>query len=44
MFIPIMEDRSSQRIWVIDKKEDGTVERKKDMGVHYVLLTDAPRE
>lgn len=39
-----MEDRFSQRIWVIDKKGDGTVEKKKDMGVNYVLLTDAPRE
>ena len=43
IFIPVVE-RYGQSIWVIDKKADGTVEKKKDMGVRYVLLTDAPKE
>ena len=42
LFIPVGE--SSQYIWVIDKKEDGTVTRKKSMGVRYVPLTDAPKD
>ena len=42
MFIPVEEDSFAQWIWVVDKKEDGTIVRKKDMGVRYVPLTDAP--
>ncbi|PGH12555.1 protein-L-isoaspartate O-methyltransferase [Helicocarpus griseus UAMH5409] len=36
--------RKSQYIWVVDKKEDGTVEKNRVFGVSYVPLTDAPRE
>ena len=42
MFIPV-GDRWGQHIYVIDKKEDGTVSKKKEMGVMYVPLTDAPK-
>lgn len=40
MFIPV--GVGEQFIYVIDKKEDGTVDRKKEYGVRYVPLTDAP--
>ena len=40
MFIPI--GTTTQYIWVIDKKEDGSVEHRRDFGVRYVPLTDAP--
>ena len=46
MFIPV-EDAGdgwgSQWIWIVDKDEQGNVRRRKDMGVRYVLLTDAPK-
>lgn len=42
LFIPVGE--GSQYIWVIDKKEDGSVVREKSFGVRYVPLTDAPEE
>ena len=42
LFIPVGE--SSQYIWIIDKDATGKVTRKKDMGVRYVPLTDAPTE
>jgi len=42
MFIPLGDERYMQHIWVIDKKEDGTVEKTKMYGVSYVPLTDAP--
>lgn len=42
LFIPVGEDL--QYIWVIDKKEDGSVVREKSFGVRYVPLTDAPKD
>lgn len=41
MFIPV-GNADMQYIWVIDKKENGSVERKKSFGVRYVPLTDTP--
>ncbi|KAK3718661.1 hypothetical protein LTR37_004878 [Vermiconidia calcicola] len=43
LFIPV-EEAYMQHIYVIDKNEDGTVTRKKEYGVQYVPLTDAPKE
>lgn len=43
LFIPV-EENELQHIYVIDKASDGTVIKKKDMGVRYVPLTDAPNE
>jgi hypothetical protein len=43
LFIPV-EEAYMQHIYVIDKKEDGTVTRKKEYGVQYVPLTDAPKD
>jgi protein-L-isoaspartate(D-aspartate) O-methyltransferase len=34
---------AGQWIWVVDKKEDGTVHKKKVFQVSYVPLTDPPR-
>ena len=42
LFIPVGEEM--QYIWIIDKREDGSVTRKKDFGVRYVPLTDAPKD
>lgn len=42
LFIPVGDDM--QYIWVIDKKEDGSVVREKSFGVRYVPLTDAPKD
>ena len=46
LFIPV-EDRDdgggSQWIWVIDKSVDGKVSRRRDIGVRYVPLCDAPK-
>lgn len=41
LFVPVAEGHL-QYIFVIDKKADGKVERKKLYGVQYVPLTDAP--
>ena len=43
LFIPV-EESYMQHIYVIDKKEDGTVTKKKEYGVQYVPLTDAPKD
>ena len=43
MFVPV-DEGGRQHIWVVDKAEDGSVERKKLYGVQYVPLTDAPVE
>ena len=43
MFIPVEEGWGNQWIWVVDKDERGEVRRRKDMGVRYVPLTDAPK-
>lgn len=45
LFIPVEDNDGwgSQWIWVVDKDKDGKVTRKRDMGVRYVPLTDAPK-
>jgi len=40
LFVPVEED-GLQHIYVIDKKTDGSVVRKKEYGVRYVPLTDS---
>ncbi|KAI8624171.1 protein-L-isoaspartate O-methyltransferase [Xylariaceae sp. FL1651] len=44
MFIPVEDEASrwEQYIWVVDKDEEGNVEKKRMYGVRYVPLTDAP--
>ncbi|KAF2157001.1 protein-L-isoaspartate O-methyltransferas-like protein [Myriangium duriaei CBS 260.36] len=41
LFIPVAEGYL-QYIYVVDKDEQGNVTKKKEMGVQYVPLTDAP--
>ncbi|KAJ4412579.1 hypothetical protein N0V91_000337 [Didymella pomorum] len=41
LFVPV-SDGWSQYIWVINKREDGTVDQNRLYGVQYVPLTDAP--
>ncbi|KAK5256101.1 protein-L-isoaspartate O-methyltransferase [Cryomyces antarcticus] len=43
LFVPV-EESYLQHIYVVDKKDDGKVEKKKMYGVRYVPLTDAPTE
>jgi len=45
MFIPVEDTGGwgNQWIWVVDKDKEGKVTSRKDMGVRYVLLTDAPK-
>jgi len=44
LFIPVVEKETSlQYIFVVDKKEDGLVEKKRLYGVRYVPLTDEPK-
>jgi protein-L-isoaspartate(D-aspartate) O-methyltransferase len=42
LFVPVAEG-SAQYIFVVEKKEAGSLERKKLYGVQYVPLTDAPQ-
>lgn len=53
LFIPVESEENGstlsqpgpsggQYIWVVDKKEDGSVQKKKVFQVSYVPLTDAP--
>ena len=42
MFVPVGEAGGDQWIWVIDKGVDGKVERRREWGVRFVPLTDAP--
>lgn len=45
LFIPVEDSEGrmgGQFIWVVDKKEDGSVVKKKVFQVSYVPLTDAP--
>ena len=43
LFVPVEEDYM-QHIYVIEKKEDGSLEKMKLYAVQYVPLTDAPKE
>jgi protein-L-isoaspartate(D-aspartate) O-methyltransferase len=44
MFIPVEGGfNGDQYIWVVDKKEDGSVSKEKILSVHYVPLTDPPK-
>lgn len=43
MFIPVA-DGDGQYIFVVDKDAQGNVSKKRQMGVRYVPLTDAPPE
>jgi protein-L-isoaspartate(D-aspartate) O-methyltransferase len=43
LFVPV-EEEGVQHIYVVDKLEDGTLERKRTIGVRYVPLCDAPKD
>lgn len=38
-----MQEDYLQNIYVVDKNADGSVVKKKEYGVQYVPLTDAPK-
>lgn len=43
MFIPIADGgHGDQYIWVIEKDAQGNVSKRREYGVRYVPLTDAP--
>lgn len=43
LFVPVEDAATGQQnIFVVDKKEDGSIEKKRLFGVMYVPLTDAP--
>ena len=44
MVIPLGSETGGQWLEQIDKREDGTIERKKLMGVRYVPLTDREKQ
>lgn len=45
LFVPVEEEGNGmQYIWVIDKKEDGSVTKERTIGVKYVPLCDSPVE
>ncbi|KAJ2896876.1 hypothetical protein MKZ38_005129 [Zalerion maritima] len=45
MFIPVEDPRGGwQDIWVVDKDEEGGIEKRKLFGVRYVPLTDAEEQ
>ncbi|EME39883.1 hypothetical protein DOTSEDRAFT_137927 [Dothistroma septosporum NZE10] len=41
LFIPV-EEGEGQNIWVVEKDDKGEVRKRKEYGVRYVPLTDAP--
>lgn len=48
LFIPVESENddtlsSGQYIWVVDKKEDGSIHKEQIFQVSYVPLTDAPK-
>ena len=43
LFIPVEGEGGGQWIWIIDKAVDGSVTRRRDIGVRYVPLGDAPK-
>ncbi|KAH6677804.1 protein-L-isoaspartate O-methyltransferase [Plectosphaerella plurivora] len=44
LFIPVEDEDGNQYVWAIDKKADGSLEKKRLFGVRYVPLTDAPTD